>query len=622
MEAQNTFSLRLPAQVVQVTTETVFTFEVKVTNFLQSTSSATFDLTVRNTGLPLPIVTLGTPAEQIFSNQDVNFAIETRRLPISEGCSGGLTENDGGIVEVIWEERIIYSENDASAWIAIPEDENRNPNVLTLSGKLPETLYEYRAKVGYEETMSTNSITTVFRGRTAPLPPVVLSIAAPAAAAAACSFSATVSVSTASRVVWVLSDEASSVRGELTNVEDVGEVQVSPSSVGQHLLKVSAYPFDINVDSRTGLGQSVPMNEATQSIRVFDAPWPQASLHVPFEMPDPAPVFLSANGPVNRVPTNCPRIRVAVFAPDTSACTDASTAYFTVGLCAAPCGAVPKLQAAVAVEQESPGRLAPVSLQPTEGSAYQYVLVATRTAEEQALVLESADGTTVGVVLAYSTEFYVDSTPTGGVVRVLGGVSSPEVGFAGQTAFTIRTSDWQDEAPAKLLASFYVLRMDESQASSMQRPVEGQPLSAAAVPELPPVDWANAESPFYWETLGWALVGGPKQGMEQRDVMLGPGTYFVVVRVKDDMGMRPSRRPPASWTSPRRCRTSRRCGRASRGSRRPTTRTRSSASSTRRSRSRTSGSRKRRRPTPARPPSQPRKPKLMTLKSRRWLRSE
>jgi hypothetical protein len=66
MEAQNTFSLRLPAQVVQVTTETVFTFEVKVTNFLQSTSSATFDLTVRNTGLPLPIVTLGTPAEQIF----------------------------------------------------------------------------------------------------------------------------------------------------------------------------------------------------------------------------------------------------------------------------------------------------------------------------------------------------------------------------------------------------------------------------------------------------------------------------------------------------------------------------------------------------------------------------
>jgi hypothetical protein len=87
-------------------------------------------------------------------------------------------------------------------------------------------------------------------------------------------------------------------------------------------------------------------------------------------------------------------------------------------------------------------------LQPTEGAAYQYVVVATRTAEEQTMILESVDGTTAGgLVLAYSTKFYVDSTPTGGIVRVLGGVSSPEVGYAGQTAFTIQTSGWQDEAP-------------------------------------------------------------------------------------------------------------------------------------------------------------------------------
>jgi hypothetical protein len=147
------------------------------------------------------------------------------------------------------------------------------------------------------------------------------------------------------------------------------------------------------------------------------------------------------------------------------------------------------------------------------------------------MMLESVLGTTSGVPLAYSAKFYVDSTPTGGIVRVLGGVSAPEVGYAGQTAFTIQTSDWQDEAPASLIVSFYVLRMADSQASSMNFP-----LGSAAVPELPPVDWVNAESPMYWETSGWNLVGGPKQSLEQRDVTLGPGTYFVVVRVEDDMG--------------------------------------------------------------------------------------
>jgi hypothetical protein len=521
--AQGTFALQLPAQAVQVSAETVVNFTISVTNFLDSTAHSLFQLTIKNSGPALPIVTLGTPADQVFPDQRVNFAIETKRAPDVEGCATSGTANTGGTVYVNWQERSISSTG-VEEWTTFEEDDNPNPNVFTLLRE-PDTLYEYRAVVGYEDLDASNTIVTSFRGRTAALPPVVVSIAAPASAKMGCAFVATVSVSSDSIVTWALVDEAGSVvqTGEVrSNATGAGEVSTVADSVGEHQLRVNAVP----------LNEAVPQNGASQTVNIDAQAWPQAALVVPFVMPEPPPPpFMSGNEPVTRVPTRIPHVHVTRSTAGSSACADASMVYFTVGLCAAPCAATPILETAAAVVQESSGSLAPVSMQPTEGAAYQYVLIATRSAQEQSLNLESVDGTTSGVVLAYSPKFYVDSTPTGGVARVLGGVTSPAVGYAGQTAFTIQTSDWQDEAPSSLIASFYVLRMPDSQASLLSFP-----LSAAAVPELPSVDWVNAASPRYWETMGWVLVGGPKQSLEQRDVMLGPGTYFVVVRIKDDMG--------------------------------------------------------------------------------------
>jgi hypothetical protein len=177
-EAQGTFVLHLPAQVVQVEQETVVTFTISVTNFLESTASSEFQLRILNSGPPLPIVTLGTPAEQVFLDQRVNFAIETRRLPAVIGClSSGATEtNDGGTVEVIWDE-LIARVAGVETWQTIESDENPSPNVLTLV-RDPNTLYEFRATVGYEGSTSTNNIINYFNGTTAALPPVVVSIAA------------------------------------------------------------------------------------------------------------------------------------------------------------------------------------------------------------------------------------------------------------------------------------------------------------------------------------------------------------------------------------------------------------------------------------------------------------
>ncbi|CAJ1386495.1 unnamed protein product [Effrenium voratum] len=156
------------------------------------------------------------------------------------------------------------------------------------------------------------------------------------------------------------------------------------------------------------------------------------------------------------------------------------------------------------------------------GWSYEYALVglSNDTAKRFApgwylAALEAMSGSAVA---ATSVPFLADGVPSEGILE-LAPRSGPALG-----RFSMQTYGWHDEEEASLSYSFVRFPADTGDAWADDTWV------------APKMDWKNSSSERYFRKLGGLTLQHWDSSSVLADVVMAPGTFFIVVRVRDRLG--------------------------------------------------------------------------------------
>jgi len=531
-------------------TPVVLEIKVQVANWLGSLSNASAFVLLDKGEEPMPLLTpLTSTTLQVRNKDSVTLAVGTGSAD-TEACGGQSTAPE--VIVLLWEFRSygqgnLWSRVENSAWL---KDLDRVSGVVKFAAFSfePSTRYEFRATASYPSSSTSAALPSLlFDVTIGPRAPPVAMITGPAQTSDTCGF--TVSAASSKdlsigstqvadfRYSWSCQPTNASMRGcgslpnfasssfNLTNGSGAtGAEFIVPGAI----LAEGSYNFTVFVWRRNGSAAGPGVASFIVSLQA-GAP-PPITVIVPW-----------SNGSYVSTQTggNLGAAKAVVQAG--SGCAVRSTWAWHWAL----------------VEAEPPSRI--LALLETTSSvnyATSQLILSTLDFKGQDMVpgsmyfyalLLSTSGTKVkagspsdlnaatssGMQVSGSVPFIADGPPSLGMVS-----SSPLVGEAVVTAFSISTSAWNDEQPDDLSYAFY--QFPVSSGIALAADGAGGILAKPAF-STPFIDWDNGASPSHWTRIGgrelrpWGSSSDLSDSMGT-GISMPLGSYFLVCRARDVLG--------------------------------------------------------------------------------------
>lgn len=163
------------------------------------------------------------------------------------------------------------------------------------------------------------------------------------------------------------------------------------------------------------------------------------------------------------------------------------------------------------------------------GSVYVYAMLLTSTANVMNTLMASdalnlTGAVSAGAFVTRSLDFLADGPPSAGHVEV-----SPLSGEAVITKFSLTAHGWKDEQVTTLQYAFFAFPQPTGATGTSD-------LVADATANTTAIEWINASHPQFWTRLGGLALRTWSSETVIHSVRLSPGSYFLAVRVRDELG--------------------------------------------------------------------------------------
>lgn len=133
------------------------------------------------------------------------------------------------------------------------------------------------------------------------------------------------------------------------------------------------------------------------------------------------------------------------------------------------------------------------------------------------------------LTLMKSDCFVADMPPALGSIVV-----EPLSGQAAATPFALSATGWVDDATVALKYAFYRFPLPSNLYLVMD--AAGNLVTYPDDFQMPPVEWEDSESPFYFKSLGGLELSRWADARALPDLIYPNGSFFVLVRVRDNLG--------------------------------------------------------------------------------------
>lgn len=517
--------------------------EVVVTNWLKSSDStaASVELNTMDSELLPQIGPIGPTTFKIPRNKQVILAVQTS-TPDTDECPAmvSLTGQSEAIVK--WE----YEASGSSEWVrtddpgfALVDIAAAQPNVLTFAAfTFPaRSVQRFRASASFPDTLANVQQHYIYYDVTiTPPPPLVPVIRGPTAVDPLCDFKletivfqskTLVQLPLSSEFSWTCEqptsarcDGLSNFAKEKSELKDGSGTRGTLFSVSGGQLTPGTYIFTVTITNGDGSGE--PPGKASTTVSIVGGGGPPVTLKVPWISSGQLSVQRGSFDSTAEVQASSSCEIPDAWVWRWILMQDKSSVILhrlQTNVTRAQTGSLELTTADFPVEVLVPG--------------IEYNLALLRADSEEAMAQANSSLSTGGfrsgaLEIFQSVPFVADGPPDSGMAAV-----TPGHGEALTTPFHAVTLGWYDEDMSGLSYAFYRFPLPETYNPSVA--ADG---SVSVEPAFAPraIEWEDTTSKDYWISRGGHVIRLWGTVPEVQEVSFPPGSYYVVVRVRDPLG--------------------------------------------------------------------------------------